>query len=242
MTATAKRSRSPRERTTIRLDNPYLDEFSAPPSEAEITDYRARFGNPFVDTMSRFVDALNPLHFAGSFFSTIRRDRLVSKYAWAIPTEEAVRRITKLSPICDLGCGTGYWAYLLGQIGAKVVAVDSNPPLDGANDYHHARKSTLHHWVPVVRGSASTFVVPRSHALMLCWPPYSTSMASVALRRYRGSRLIYIGEGIGGCTGDDAFHRAIAKNWKLCEMIDLPNWPGLHDSVHIYERRSRRAP
>lgn len=204
-------------------------------SAEEMLDLRRKFGDRFVDTLSDLPLA----GVAGVGFSTIRRDRLVSKHAWAIPTEEAVRRIAKLSPICDLGCGTGYWAYLLGQIGAKIVAVDAAPPLDGANDYHHARKSTLHHWVPVVRGSASTFVVPRSHALMLCWPPYSTSMASVALRRYRGSSLIYIGEGIGGCTADDAFHRAIAKNWKLCEMIDLPNWPGLHDSVHIYERKKR---
>lgn len=235
MTVAAKRSRSPRERTTIRLDNPYLAEVQSPPSAEEMLDLRGKFGDRFVDTMSDLSSTL------GNFFSNVRRERLTSKYAWAIPTEEAVRRITKLSPICDLGCGTGYWAYLLGQLGAKVVAVDSNPPLGGANDYHHARKSTLHHWVPVVRGSASTFVVPRSHALMLCWPPYSTSMASVALRRYRGSRLIYIGEGMDGCTGDDAFHRAIAKNWKLCEMIDLPNWPGLHDRVFIYERKSRRA-
>jgi SAM-dependent methyltransferase len=228
MTALAKRSRSPRARTTIRLDNPYLAEVQSPPSQAEITDLRSRFGDRFVDTMLPYTES--------SFFSNIRRERLVAKYAWAIPTDEAVRRIAKLSPICDLGCGTGYWAYLLGQIGAKVIAVDAAPPARGANHFHRAAS----HFVPVVRGSASTFDVPRSHALLLCWPPYATPMASVALKRYRGTRMIYVGEGIGGCTADDAFHHAIAKNWKLDEIIDLPNWPGVHDDVYIYERNSHQ--
>lgn len=222
---TQRRSRSPRERSTRPLDNPYLDAFLAPPSEADLSQLRAVFGDH---------------HFVRDSFllSNIRRDRLTSKYAWAIPTEEAVRRIARLSPICDLGCGTGYWAHLLAQAGAKVVAVDSEPPQDGMNHWHSAR---IQHF-PLVEEDAATYDVPRDHALMLCWPPYSDPMAVTALRRYRGSRVIYVGEGVGGYTADDSFHHAIATRWKLAELIDIPQWPGVHDRVHVYERRrSRRA-
>jgi hypothetical protein len=178
-----------------------------------------------------------------SFIQRCRRDRLTAEYAWAIPTEPVLHKIAALSPICEMGCGSGYWASLLAKLGADVLAVDAHPPLGGKNNWHRSAAgfsgvtATLRHFTDIVAGDAATFVVPRSRALMLCWPPYNTSMASTALRRYRGNRVIYVGERGSGCTGDGAFHALLRRRWNQVACYEIPQWEGVHDAVYVFARR-----
>lgn len=126
------------------VDNPYLREFLAPVTEEEVARSHGS------EDLARHA----------------RRDRLVAEYAWAIPTEVVLRRIAQLSPICDLGCGTGYWARLLRDVGAGVVAVDQTPPLEGENYWHRRRAqitlqpNNIRHFVEITRGGAATLDVP----------------------------------------------------------------------------------
>ena len=96
----------------------------------------------------------------------------------------------------------------------------------------------LRHFTDVVKGDATTFDVPADHALMLCWPPYDDDMAARALTRYQGDRVIYVGEGAGGCTGNDAFHAALAEQWDPIAHYEIPQWDGIHDGVHVYARKA----
>ncbi len=214
------------------IHNPYLDAFFAPTSDAE----RALLPLPLQsDLIAEYDD----------FLKWLRRNRLVNAYAWAIPTEAVIRTIARRSPICDMGCGTGYWAHLLEQAGARVLAVDPTPPTDNENHWHRAKTRSsqelveLRHYVAITRGDAETFDVPADHTLLLCWPPYGQPMAEVALARYRGDCVIYIGEK-GGCTATDAFHEALTAEWNLVEEHDIPQWSGIHDAVYVYERRDTR--
>lgn len=204
------------------IANPYLNEFLAPVYQDEID---AMFGSEFAAHRAR-------------------RDRLTAEYAWAIPTEMVVRKLAELSPICELGCGTGYWAKLLMDAGASVIAVDENPPLGGKNHFHERvaglshQRATIRHFTSIVEADAATFDVPPTHTLMLCWPPYQGNMAAGALKRYRGERVIYIGE-IDGCTGDDEFHAELEDSWTLTHTYEIPQWDGLHDDVNVYVRNER---
>ena len=63
----------------------------------------------------------------GSYFFHELRDELVKKYAWAVPTEASIEAIAALGPIVEVGAGTGYWAWLLRQVGATVEAYDVAP-------------------------------------------------------------------------------------------------------------------
>jgi len=210
------------------IDNPYLHAFLDPVTDAEI------------ELVSRSSDGLSR-HLADHLALMLRRDRLTAQYAWAIPTENVVRRIADLSPICDLGCGTGYWAKLLSDIGARVIAVDSSPPLTGNNHWHrqetglYRQPVQIQHFIDIVPCDARTYDVPADHALMLCWPPFGDDMAAVALDRYRGDNVVYIGEH-DGCTGDEKFHEALAERWQLTACYEIPQWNGLHDDVHVYRR------
>jgi hypothetical protein len=82
----------------------------------------------------------------------------------------------------------------------------------------------IRHFVDVVRGDAATFDDPPEQTRMLCWPPYADGMAQQARARYGGARVIYIGEGEGGCTRDDVFHAALAEQWKLAASYEIPQW------------------
>ena len=213
------------------IDNAYLHAFLAPVTEAE--------GKAFGYGSGPHAVAAREL-----FAARLRRDQLAAEYAWAIPTESVMRRLAELSPICDLGCGTGYWARLLTDVGATVLAVDLHPPLEGNNHWHRheagltRQRIALRHFTDVVKGDATTFDVPADHALMLCWPPYDDDMAARALTRYQGDRVIYVGEGAGGCTGNDAFHAALAEQWDPIAHYEIPQWDGIHDGVHVYARKA----
>jgi hypothetical protein len=61
-------------------------------------------------------------------------------------------------------------------------------------------------------------------------------MASRALAAFRGEYVAYVGEGDGGCTADDRFHRVLAERWSEVETVPIPQWYGLHDRLEIYRR------
>lgn len=72
-----------------------------------------------------------------------RRDELVAKYSWAIPSPEALRWILDRldgQGIIEMGAGTGYWSALLTLGGADVVAFDKYPPDQAENWYHSERE------------------------------------------------------------------------------------------------------
>lgn len=162
---------------------------------------------------------------------TSRRE-CIEQYAFAIPNQEALDTIARFSPIVELGAGTGYWCYLLRQMGVQVVAMDAAPvggPIENTYEFKKA-------WVDVAQGGPADLVDYASHALMLCWPNYNTSFASDALRAYAGETLIYVGEGRGGCTGDAEFHEMIDASWTKIATVYIPQWDGIHDELHVYKR------
>lgn len=159
------------------------------------------------------------------------RQELVRKYAWAIPNDEAINYIVSLSPIIEVGAGAGYWASLVRQAGGSIVALDKDPykndwvegnwtQVDKLSSYYQLRKKNY-----------------SNHTLFLCWPPYADSMAFDCLKKYKGSRLIYVGESQGGCTADNNFFNLLDKEWEENMYIDIPQWDGMRDYLISYKRK-----
>jgi hypothetical protein len=157
------------------------------------------------------------------------RGTLAKKYAWAIPNTEAIRAIAALGKIVEIGAGTGYWASLLEKAGAEVAAYDiapyANPQVDGEH-------------FQVLKGDVRKVEDHPDHALLLCWPCYDDPMAQDAAETYAaagGRQLAYIGEN-GGCTATYGFEDYLLKHWRETCDIRIPQWPGIHDYVRIFER------
>lgn len=157
------------------------------------------------------------------------RDVLCKKYAWAIPTDEALAVLAKYSPLIEIGAGKGYWASL---IDGDILCYDchaNNPEVnycvDGGANYHK-----------VYRGGTDRIAEHPERTLFLCWPPYDTEMGGDCLQAYKGDVFIYIGEGCGGCTGGTCFWDQIEEGWEEEKCLDLPQWYGINDSMTVFRR------
>jgi hypothetical protein len=165
-----------------------------------------------------------------------RRVRCVRRYAFGVPNRAALEAIARYAPIVELGAGTGYWAYLLRNRGVDILAYDLAPPGLAQNAYKFEPRT----WTEVRLGGVDVLAEQHAdRALLLCWPGYRDTFADEALAAYRGHVLIYVGEGPGGHTANDAFFGQLQRDWTPVAQIAIPQWSGAHDSLSIYDRRPR---
>ena len=102
------------------------------------------------------------------------RDLMAAMFSWAVPSETALALVARYSPLVEIGAGTGYWAHLLRERGADVVAYDIAPPATHENHYHSKREC----FFPVQLGSDASVAGHHDRTLFLCWPPYEDPMAA----------------------------------------------------------------
>ncbi len=165
------------------------------------------------------------------------RQRLVRKYCWTIPDPETVAFVAKHARggLVDPIAGTGYWAYLLAQLGVEAVCYDLNPGKELHTNGWHGED--LHSEVSE-KDCAEAAALHPDRTLFLSWPPYAQDVGARILTAYKGRRLIYIGEGQGGGTGDDQMHRLLDMDWTEVDSREPVQWWGAHDRVTVYERVS----
>jgi len=178
------------------------------------------------------------------------RDDFCRTYCWAVPDPVSLDFVARaLGPrAVEMGAGTGYWAAQLVARGVDILAFDRKPPqLVTSNGYHSPIDKQMEFtgelreaYFDVQPGEPELLSAHSDRALFLCWPPYDDEMAGRCLSAYQGSRLVYIGEGSGGCNGDDAFFAQVAYDWRVVGEHRPMQWDGIHDLVYIYERKKRR--
>ena len=161
------------------------------------------------------------------------RKYAIANYGFAVPCLEALDVLAALSPILEIGAGLGHWATLLRARGVDIVAVDNYSTTYGSlgEDKSLPFNKTTH-----VLDMSAVQALKRfpGRNVLTIWPDYETPMAyNVASKLKPGTKLAYIGEGSGGCTGDDAFH-TLVSGWE-CQYVNIPRWPAVHDCLHIYE-------
>lgn len=144
---------------------------------------------------------------------TCWRREVQLRYSWAIPSTEAIARLVALSPLVEVGAGTGYWSSLIADAGGDIVAFDSHPA--GLPSYYVGGTMENPVWhsdqrpfYPVAVGSAAEVAAAYpERTLFLCWPPNNEPMAADAIAAYHGAggrRVVYVGE-VHGVTGDARF-------------------------------------
>ncbi|MGY4102706.1 hypothetical protein ACW2Q0_24575 [Nocardia sp. R16R-3T] len=166
-------------------------------------------------------------------------------YAYAVPSPETIEWVREFAdgrPLVELGAGRGYWAAQLAAAGMTVDAYDSEPPNSAPNPSFPSGRGQHDVWYPV-QDLATYAGVDKSRAvLFLCWPPgWGSSMASEALDEFEragGDRLVFIGEEVGGKTGDDAFFAMLADRWQLAAQdTEHISWPRNRDVAQGWTRK-----
>lgn len=198
-----------------RPDNEYLRRFraSAPPVPENL-DEAGRAYMLALMTDERTLEA---------------RGTLCKRYAWSVPTEEAISALAGIGPIVEMGAGLGYWASLLRGAGADVVAYDARPPPDPLNIFCEP----VEPWTEVLRGGPATLSRHGDRALFLCWPPLGPT-ASTCLKAWSGSVLAYVGP--EDLTGDAEFHRRLSEEFVREREVGLPSWWTVPDRLTIWRR------
>ena len=187
------------------LENPYLHEFLALP-----VDHRAN-GEPINDQEQTR---------GGEYHA--HRQHMVNRYSWAVPTRDAIEAIKARSVrVLELGAGSGYWAYLMAQVGIDVLAFDPFPPQQC--------------WYPIHIPTPETPGEHSDRALLLCWPPRHHPMAFDALSAYRGDTVIYVGEHFRG-NAEGFFFNELWKNWREIDRVEIPRWFNRTDDLRAYTR------
>jgi len=179
----------------------------------------------------------NPLlqEFAISDGTYSSRAQCVDRYSWAIPDKGAIDIICSHTHcLVEVGAGRGYWAHLIAKQGVDVVAYDKDPPTIAENLWHRGSKTE---YFPVLQGGPEKLVGEKHRALFLCWPPYNSSLAIDCLKAYEGNTLIFVGEGKGGCTGNDAFFELRDQLFECTKSYWIPQWPGLYDYLYVGKRK-----
>jgi hypothetical protein len=222
-----------------RIKNPYYDEWKKLEDKSRLLDiaYR-RSSNSFFDL------SLSPEEHQLDFEELKEINAWIEgytgKYAWAIPSEDALTEIARYSPLVEIGAGTGYWAWLLRQLGVDILAFDKFPPSQNGTN-----KSEFHPdtdtWTEVLEGDESVLDSIIGRALFLCWPPRNHPMAFESLTRFQGNTVLFVGEDWPSrTTGDEAFFRLLERDWDLedhCSKAWVPNWPGREDFLWVYHRK-----
>lgn len=190
------------------------------------------------------------------------REQLVRRYAYGIPNEDALSAIGDASAagVVELGAGTGYWARLLYERGVDVIAYDRWPPPSSENPFFDESAP----WYPLRTGDEQAVDLHPQRTLLLVWPAWNEVWPGVAAARFHaagGQRLVYVGEGPGGRTGDAVLHAhlglagpclacrlgvvdapclcAVPALWRLVRSVAVANWEGADDACGVFERIDR---
>lgn len=167
-----------------------------------------------------------------SRFDYMARQEAVKRYSFAVPCLEAVRAVAELSPLVEVGAGSGYWAGILKRAGADVVATDVGKQ-SGYSRLWSSESVLCMDALEAVRTYPDRNV-------FVCWPSrdedWAAEMAEAVLP---GRSLAYIGEGRGGCTANGRFFDVIGRKFEDGRQVGIPQWDGIHDFLGIFRRRGR---
>jgi len=169
----------------------------------------------------------------GGWFSiedVVLRDVTIKRFGFSIPCTEAVERLVKLSPLLEVGSGSGYWAKILRDAGADIIATD----LGEATDFFQTWAGA-----DVQKMSADDAVLKwPDRNVFVSWPSYDESWAGEMAAKIRpGKMLAYIGEGRCGCTADAGFFDLLRDGFEEVDSVAIPKWECIHDYLEIYRRK-----
>lgn len=152
-----------------------------------------------------------------------QRQKLVERYSWAVPNEDALVYLAEFDHLHELGAGSGYWANCIEDMGGDVTPIDKDPPASTWTDVHEQPVSNYLHNI-------------EDEPVLMVWPPHDDRM-SYQVARASPSHILYVGEPRGGCTGCDEFFDRLDKEYGLVAKVDIPSYEGVNDNLFHYVRK-----
>ena len=163
----------------------------------------------------------------------IVRRAFVANWGFSIPCAEAINVLHSLSPLVELGAGSGYWTALMRAAGADMVATDKVS--EGSPGYQLT--AGLHCQIEPLCGLSAVRAYPARN-VFCSWPSEGDDWcAEAAAAMQRGRYLGLISKGRGGNVGSDALFDLLDKEFSPKGHIAIPQFPGSADGLTFYQRR-----
>lgn len=151
----------------------------------------------------------------------VDRYAFTREYGFVVPSVEMIELIDNLGPSVEVGAGTGYISRML----KDCIATDS---MSGAYGFEYGEVEKL----PAIEAAEKY----ADRAVVCMWPCYDEPWAYELLKTLEPGRLlVYVGEGMGGCTGDENFHRHLYEHCREVAELAIPRWYGMRDYLMVYE-------
>lgn len=174
------------------------------------------------------------------------RELYVQHYGFVAINENFVNDLSSVienERVLEVGAGTGFLAKNLQDKGINLIAVDNAiSDMEKYENTYGFRKT----FTNIIETDAIIYLKENFNnfdTILMVWPPMGESLSSEILKEMKsGQKLIYIGEGIGGCTGNETFFKLLNKQYiKNQELSKIANqnylrFPMIKDHVSIYEK------
>ena len=165
--------------------------------------------------------------------SGIFRGPYCEKISWSIISnvDELLQIKDFLGPnIVDLMCGQGYISYLLSLLDCKVQSID--------NFSSHGVSDDSFKFCEIEKVNIQS-LEPKYYSFIASWPSYKCRELTKFLNKLKklniGFKIVYIGEGEGGCTGSDCLFELFDSLNRVKEIYNK-TWNNIHDYMVFYER------
>lgn len=156
----------------------------------------------------------------------VHGQRLLARYAHAVPSCEALRAVGDLGPLVEVGAGTGYWARLLRDGGADIVATD----IDARGESTSWCSATR--WTEVRQSDAATATATYAdRSVFACWPA-RPGMSRILTDNAVGRPLALITWGLEDPF--DGLLEQLNSAWELERTVALPTWFVRADELTIW--------
>lgn len=156
------------------------------------------------------------------------RFELIPLYGFALWSNKASEVVKKYNaPILALGSGNAYIEAILEKNGVNIISTDVTP--------HEWEKN--HTIVETLEAKDAITKYP-NRAIFCSWTTYDADWLYQAIKDVpKGTLIFYIGEGDGGCVGDDKLHSFFNNQCKMLEWVDIPQWEGIRDFLAVLKRK-----
>lgn len=183
-----------------------------------------------------------------SMTAMMLRDIYIAEFGFSVPTPAFIDLMKNFGAILEVGAGQGYLSQVLRHSGVDSIATDANP---GHMEAVRARAisednlPTRERNLPVDVLTAEEAIKAYPGRTILCsWPDYQSDwITKAAAGMAKGQRLAVIGEGYGGCTGEDGlFDLVEAGDFEFDrahqDLQDRAIWsfPAIHDRLRIFRK------
>ena len=160
---------------------------------------------------------------------------------FAVPNDEAIQRLKQLSPLLQMGAGSGYWAGILRQHNIDVVAYDLHPPSMQGNKNEFFDSAYISDIQEGACVESMTSELASNRTLLLIWPNdpdpidnedfcqddacqdsqavWDTDCLE-AFVQAGGHRVIFVGERATAISGDASADSGLSATRRFQDMLE----------------------